>query len=124
MPGSVTLTVYIALVVHLVVTYGLFLKAFHLGGFKFLKGAKEAMITAFVTISPSGTLPVTLRCSEANLGVPRGVSPFTLPLGATVNKDGTSIYRGICALFVAFAVGQDLTFSQQMTIVITAPPLP
>ncbi len=118
--GTVTLTVYLALVVHLVLTYGLFLKVNKLGFVKFLKGAKEAMITAFVTRSSSGTLPVTLQCTEDNLGVPRSISSFTLPLGATVNMDGTSIYQGICALFVAFAVGQELSFSQQMTIVITA----
>jgi Na+/H+-dicarboxylate symporter len=118
--GTVTLTVYLALVVHLFLTYGLFLKVNKLGMVKFLKGAKEAMITAFVTRSSSGTLPVTLQCTEDNLGVPRSISSFTLPLGATVNMDGTSIYQGICALFVAFAVGQELSFSQQMTIVITA----
>jgi Na+/H+-dicarboxylate symporter len=117
--GTVTLTVYLALIVHLIVTYGLFLKVNKLGFVKFLKGAKEAMITAFVTRSSSGTLPVSLQCAE-NLGVPRSISSFTLPLGATVNMDGTCIYQAICALFVAFAVGQNLTFSQQMTIVITA----
>ena len=118
--GTVTLTVYLALVVHLFLTYGLFLRVNKLGFFKFLKGAKEAMITAFVTRSSSGTLPVTLQCAEDNLGVPRSISSFTLPLGATINMDGTCIYQGICALFVAFAVGQELGFSQQMTIVITA----
>jgi Na+/H+-dicarboxylate symporter len=117
--GTVTLTVYLALIVHVLVTYGLFLKVNKLGFIKFLKGAKEAMITAFVTRSSSGTLPVSLQCAE-NLGVPRSISSFTLPLGATVNMDGTCIYQAICALFVAFAVGQNLTFSQQMTIVITA----
>ena len=118
--GTVTLTVYLALIVHVVVTYGLFLKVNKLGFFKFLKGAREAMITAFVTRSSSGTLPITLKCAEENLGIPRSISSFTLPLGATVNMDGTAIYQAVCALFVAFAVGQDVTFSQQMTIVITA----
>ncbi|MFQ3620994.1 MAG: dicarboxylate/amino acid:cation symporter, partial [Spirochaetales bacterium] len=118
--GMVTLTVYLALIVHLFLTYGIFLKVNKLGLWKFLKGAKEAMITAFVTRSSSGTLPVTLQCAEENLGVPRSISSFTLPLGATINMDGTSIYQGICALFVAFAVGQSLTFSQQLTIIITA----
>ncbi|GAB4374275.1 MAG: dicarboxylate/amino acid:cation symporter [Spirochaetales bacterium] len=118
--GKVTLAVYLALIVHLVVTYGLILKVNKLGFSKFLKGAKEAMITAFVTRSSSGTLPVTLQCAEDNLGVPRSISSFTLPLGATINMDGTCIYQGICAMFVAFAVGQNLGFSQQLTIIITA----
>jgi len=118
--GTVTLTVYLALIVHVVVTYGLFLKVNKLGFFKFLKGAREAMITAFVTRSSSGTLPITMQCAEENLGIPRSISSFTLPLGATVNMDGTAIYQAVCALFVAFAVGQNLTFSQQITIVITA----
>jgi Na+/H+-dicarboxylate symporter len=87
---------------------------------RFLSGAKEAMLTAFVTRSSSATLPVTMRNAEENLGVPRSVGSFTLPLGATINMDGTAIYQGICALFVAFAIGAPLDFSAQMTIVITA----
>jgi Na+/H+-dicarboxylate symporter len=118
--GMVTLTVYLALIVHLVVTYGGFLAINKLSFLKFLKGAREAMLTAFVTRSSSGTLPVTLKNAEDNLGAPRSISSFTLPLGATVNMDGTSIYQGVCALFVAFAIGQNLTFSQQMTVVVTA----
>ena len=118
--GMVTATVYIALIVHLVVTYGGVLVLNKLSFLKFLKGSKEAMLTAFVTRSSSGTLPVTLQNTEDNLGCPRSISSFTLPLGATVNMDGTCIYQGVCALFVAFAIGQDLTLAQQMTVVITA----
>ena len=118
--GIVTLTVYLALIVHLVVTYGGFLSVNKLGFFKFLKGGREAMLTAFVTRSSSGTLPVTLENTEENLGVPRSISSFTLPLGATINMDGTSIYQGVCALFVAFAIGHNLTLAQQVTVVITA----
>lgn len=118
--GMVTATVYIALIVHLFVTYGGFLAINKLSLFKFLKGGREAMLTAFVTRSSSGTLPVTLQNTEDNLGVPRSISAFTLPLGATVNMDGTCIYQGVCALFVAFAIGQNLTLAQQITVVITA----
>ena len=116
----VTLTVYIGLLFHLVVTYGGIMAVFRLGFFKFLKGANEAMITAFVTRSSNGTLPVTMRVSEEKLGIPRNICSFTLPLGATINMDGTAIYLGVCAMFIGYATGNPLTWDQQMTVVITA----
>jgi Na+/H+-dicarboxylate symporter len=116
----VTLTVYVGLLVHLVGTYGGFLAVWRLGFFRFLKGASDAMLTAFVTRSSNGTLPVTMRCAEENLGVRRSVCSFTLPLGATINMDGTAIYLGVCAMFIGFATGTPLTLSQQMTVVLTA----
>jgi len=116
----VTLTVYVGLIVHLVVTYGGLLAVWRLGFIKFLKGANEAMITAFVSRSSNATLPVTMRCSEENLGIPRSISSFTLPLGATINMDGTAIYLGVCAMFIGFATNQPLTLNQQLTVIITA----
>lgn len=116
----VTVTVYVGLVFHLVVTYGGFLAVFDLGFFKFLKGANEAMITAFVTRSSNGTLPVALRVSEVQLGIPRKICSFTLPLGATINMDGTAIYLGVCAMFIGYATGQPLTMDQQLTVIVTA----
>ncbi len=116
----VTLAVYLGLVAHLFLCYGGFLAVFNLGLFRFLRGANEAMITAFVTRSSSGTLPVTMRVSEENLGVPRNISSFTLPLGATINMDGTAIYLGVCAMFIGYATGHPLTIDQQLTVVITA----
>ena len=116
----VTVTVYLALIALTIIGYGGLLAVFRLGFFKFLKGANEAMITAFVTRSSSGTLPVTMRVSEEKLGIPRSISSFTLPLGATINMNGTAIYLGICAMFVGYAIGQPLTFAQQMTVVTTA----
>lgn len=116
----VTLAVYLGLLVHAVGVYGGLLSIYKLGLLKFLKGANEAMITAFVTRSSSGTLPITLRCSEEKLGIPRSISSFTLPLGATINMDGTAIYLGVCAMFIGYAIGQPLTFNQQLTVVITA----
>ncbi|RLF08475.1 MAG: dicarboxylate/amino acid:cation symporter, partial [Thermoprotei archaeon] len=86
----------------------------------FLKKAKDAMVTAFVTRSSSGTLPVTMRVAEEEMGVDKGVYAFTLPLGATINMDGTALYQGVCAMFIAFAVGQSLPLSQQLMIVLTA----
>ena len=116
----VTLTVYVGLLVHLVISYGGIMAVAGLGFFKFLKGANEAMITTFVTRSSGGTLPVTMRCSEEKLGIPRSVCSFTLPLGATINMDGTAIYLGVCAMFIGYATGNPLTMDQQLTVVITA----
>jgi len=118
--GMVTLTVYLALSVHLLLVYGGLLSAFRLNFFKFIGGAKAAILTAFVTRSSSGSLPVTMECAEENLGVKRSIFSFTLPLGATINMDGTAIYQGVCALFVAFAIGLPLSFAQQMTVIVTA----
>jgi len=116
----VTLTVYLALIALTVIGYGGLLAVFRLGFFKFLKGANEAMITAFVTRSSNATLPVTMRVSEEKLGIPRTISAFTLPLGATINMNGTAIYLGVCAMFIGYAIGQPLTMAQQMTVVTTA----
>ena len=116
----VTLTVYLALIALTVIGYGGLLAVFRMGFFKFLKGANEAMITAFVTRSSSGSLPVTMRVCEEKLSIPRSISSFTLPLGATINMNGTAIYLGVCAMFIGYAIGQPLTFAQQMTVVTTA----
>jgi Na+/H+-dicarboxylate symporter len=116
----VTLTVYIGLLVHVVVCYGGFLKAYKFGFIKFLKKVNEAMVTAFVTRSSNGTLPVTMRVTEENCGVPRSICSFTLPLGATINMDGTAIYLGVCAMFIGYATGNPLTINQQLTVIITA----
>jgi len=116
----VTLTTYIGLLVHVVLCYGGFLKAYKFGFIKFLKKVNEAMVTAFVTRSSNGTLPVTMRVTEENCGVPRSICSFTLPLGATINMDGTAIYLGVCAMFIGFATGNPLSINQQMTVVITA----
>jgi Na+/H+-dicarboxylate symporter len=117
--GIVLLAVYLGLFVHLIVVYGGILKLNNLSFLTFLKGAREAMVTAFVTRSSGGTLPVTMRCSDT-LGIDRSISSLTLPLGATINMDGTALYQGVCALFVGFAVGLPLDFGQQVTVVITA----
>jgi len=116
----VTLVVYIGLVAHLILGYGGLLALFGLKFTRFIRGCYEASITAFVTRSSSATLPVTLRVSEENLGVPRSISSFALPIGATVNMDGTAIYLAICAMFIGNATGQPLNFDQQVTVMITA----
>ena len=118
--ASVTLTTYLALIVHVVVVYGIILTAYKLNFLKFLKGARAAMITAFVTRSSSGTLPVTMKAADENMGIDKTVYSFTLPLGATINMDGTAIYQGVCALFIGYAIGMPMGFGQQMTIILTA----
>jgi len=60
-----------------------------------------------------------MRCGEENLGIPRSISSFTLPLGATINMDGTAIYLGVCAMFIGYATNQPLSFNQMLTVVIT-----
>mgnify|MGYP000850269735 CR=1 FL=1 len=117
---TVTLACFLGYILHLIVVYGGFLTLNGLSFSTFLRGSKEAMITAFVTRSSSGTLPITMRNADENLGIAKNVYSFTLPLGATVNMDGTAIYQGVCALFIGFAVGLPLNFSQQMTVILTA----
>lgn len=118
--GMTTLTVYSGMVVQWALVYGGVLALFKLSWFRLMAGTREAQITAFVSRTSSGTLPVTLRNCEENLGVPRSISSFTLPLGATVNMDGTAIYLGVCTVFIANAVGMPLGFNQMVTVVITA----
>ena len=87
---------------------------------KFWRGSREALITAFATSSSAATLPVTLRCAEQHLHVKRDVAGFVLPLGATLNMDGTALYEAIAALFIANLVGIELTFMQQLIVFLTA----
>jgi Na+/H+-dicarboxylate symporter len=117
----VILGVYLGCLIHSLLTYGgaiAFLG--RLNPIQFFKGMLDAQAVAFTTTSSSGTLPATLRCVQKNLGVSRSVSSFVLPLGATINMDGTALYQGISALFVAQAYGVDLTFANYMTIVLTS----
>jgi Na+/H+-dicarboxylate symporter len=86
----------------------------------FFKGAREALVTAFATSSSSATLPVTLRCVEQHLHVKPEIASFVVPLGATINMDGTALYEAAAALFVANLVGVDLNLMQQMIVFFTA----
>jgi Na+/H+-dicarboxylate symporter len=80
------------------------------------RGIREALVVAFTTSSSAATLPVTTRCVEQNLGVPRPISSFVLPLGATVNMDGTALYEAIAALFVANVYGIELGLGSQLVV--------
>ena len=84
------------------------------------KAMAPALLTAFSTSSSSATLPLTLDCVEQRAGVSNNVSSFTLPLGATVNMDGTALYECVAAMFIAQAYGIDLSFTTQFTIVLIA----
>ncbi len=111
---------YIGYLIHIIVVYGLSVK--FLGGmnpFKFFKGVAPAMITAFTTTSSNATLPVNIECCN-KMGAEPEVSSFVLPLGATINMDGTAIYQAVAAVFIASCFGMDLTISQMATIVLTA----
>ena len=118
--GVVTLATYTGLVVHVLLVYGVLLALNKLKFGTFLRGAREPMLTAFVTRSSSGTLPVTMKAVRENFGVGKNIYSFTLPLGATINMDGTAIYQGVCALFIGFAIGMPLSFAQQITVIVTA----
>lgn len=118
---KVIIAVYLSCFIHAIVVYsGTVYISAKMSPATFFKGAAPAMMLAFTTSSSSGTLPVTMKCAEDNLGVPKSIGSFVLPLGATINMDGTALYQGVCALFVAQVYGMDLTIVEQMTIVLTA----
>jgi Na+/H+-dicarboxylate symporter len=83
---------------------------------KFFNGTRDALMTAFSTSSSSATLPVTMRCVEDNLKVDKSIAGFVLPLGATVNMDGTALYEAVAALFIANIMGIDLNVAQQLIV--------
>lgn len=113
--------VYLGCLIHAVVVYaGLIKFVARLNPVRYVQGVIEPAIVAFSSTSSAGTLPITMMSAERNLGVSRGVSSFVLPLGTTINMDGTALYQGVCALFVAQAYGIDLGFAQYATIVLTA----
>ena len=116
----VTVAVYIGLLFQMFVVYVVICSIFKISPVKFIKKVYEPWLTAFVTRSSGGTLPVSMDTAERKMGISKGVYSFTLPLGATINMDGTTIYLGVCAFFIANAVGIPLTGAQQMTIIITA----
>lgn len=87
---------------------------------RFFKGIFPAQMLAFSTSSSAATLPVTMECCENNLGIPKQISSFVLPLGATINMDGTSLYQAVAAVFIAQAYGMDLSLTAQLGIVVTA----
>ena len=111
---------YIGYIIHVVVVYGLSVRFLsHMSPFKFFKGIFPAMITAFTTTSSNATLPVNIECCN-KMGAEPEISAFVLPLGATINMDGTAIYQAVCAVFIACCYGIDLTLGQMAMIVLPA----
>ncbi|NLI95396.1 MAG: dicarboxylate/amino acid:cation symporter [Synergistaceae bacterium] len=119
--GKVILAVYLGCFLHAALVYsGLIMIVVRKSPFWYFKGVRESTLTAFVTRSSSATLPVTMRVAQENLGVSEGISSFVLPLGATINMDGTALYQGVCALFIAQAYGLPLGIGAQLSIILTA----
>lgn len=118
--AMVLLTAYICYIFHAVLVYSLSVKAMgNLSPLAFFKGMMPAIIFAFSSASSVGTLPINLDCVQ-KLGAKKEVASFVLPLGATINMDGTAIYQGVCAIFIASCYGIQLTLPQMVTIVLTA----
>ena len=119
--GFYMLTVIIGLVVHASLTYNGILKIYSSMPLSFFyRGIAPAQLLAFSTSSSGATLPVTMERCEDELGVSEEVSSFVLPLGATVNMDGTALYQSVAAVFIAQTLGMELTLVDQLTIVLTA----
>lgn len=105
----------------MIIFYGILVSVFtKKNPFWFLKEMSPAQLLAFSTSSSAATLPVTMERVEEHIGVDKEVSSFVLPVGATINMDGTSLYQGVAAVFISQALGFDLTFADQLTIVLTA----
>lgn len=118
--AMVLLAAYVCYIVHAVVVYSFAVKT--IGGISpltFFKEMLPAIMFAFSSASSVGTLPINLECTE-KLGTSREIASFILPLGATINMDGTAIYQGVCAIFIASCYGIHLTLPQMLTIIFTA----
>ncbi len=121
--GSLALVVgvaYIGYILHVLIVYGCSIKFLSgMSPIAFFKGLAPAMLTAFTTTSSNATLPVNIECCN-EMGAEPEISSFVLPLGATINMDGTAIYQAVCAVFIACCYGIDLTIGQMAMIVLTA----
>ena len=118
--AMVLLTAYLSYALHGLIVYATAVRAAGgLNPLRFFREMVPAMIFAFSSASSVGTLPLNMECCE-KLGADKETTAFVLPLGATINMDGTAIYQGVCAIFIASCYGIDLTLSQMVTIVLTA----
>lgn len=117
---SVIICMLIVCTIHAVCVYSAMTTvAAHMSPVTFFRGMSEAMAIAFTTCSSAGTLPVNMKNVQEKLGVHRDIASFVLPLGATINMDGTALYMGVCSIFIANVFGVPLTFDQMMMIVLT-----
>lgn len=121
--GSLALVIgvaYIGYILHVIIVYGCSIKFLSgMSPIAFFKGLAPAMLTAFTTTSSNATLPINIECCN-EMGAEPEISSFVLPLGATINMDGTAIYQAVCAVFIACCYGVDLTLGQMAMIVLTA----
>ncbi|MBL8787832.1 MAG: dicarboxylate/amino acid:cation symporter [Deltaproteobacteria bacterium] len=119
--GLYALTVALGLLIHATVTLPLLVKVLaRRSPLELAKAMSPALLTAFSTASSNGTLPLTMQCIEQRAHVPQRVSSFVLPLGATINMDGTALYEAVAVLFIAQVYGMDLGLGQQAIVAITA----
>ena len=117
---KVILVAYAAYVIHMILVYSMAVKGFAgMSPLTFFKGMSRPIIFAFSSASSVGTLPFNMEATQ-KLGARKEIASFVLPLGATINMDGTAIYQGVCAIFIAQIFGIDLSISQQLTIILTA----
>lgn len=119
--GYYCIAVVGGLLIHTLITYPVLLRFLSPMSIPtFFRGIGQAQLVAFSTSSSGATLPVTMERCREKLGVSEEITSFVLPLGATINMDGTALYQAVAAVFIAQAVGMDLGLSQQLTIVVTA----
>jgi proton glutamate symport protein len=119
--GKLIIAVYIGCILQILITYSFIVKVMAKKSMGwFLRGVADAMTVAFTTCSSAATLPVTMRVTDENLKVKKSLYSFSLPLGCTINMDGTSIYEAIAAIFTAQLFGISLGFSQYVAIIVTA----
>ncbi len=119
--AKVIAAVFIGSIIHVLVFYsGLIRLLGRLNPMGYIKGIVNPAAVAFTTTSSSGTLPATIKAARDEMGVSKGIASFVLPLGATINMDGTALYQGVCSLFIAQAFGVDLALSDYVLIVATA----
>lgn len=118
--ANVTIALYVGLALQVILVYCGVCLLMKLNPIDFIKKVKDPMLTAFVTRSSNATLPISMDTAEHKMGVPKGVYSFILPVGATVNMNGTTVYLGVCSLFIANACGIDLSMGHYITIVITS----
>jgi Na+/H+-dicarboxylate symporter len=113
--------VILGLLLHTIGVYGFLIKVFvKVSPMQFFKSIRRAQTIGFSTSSSAATLPVTMEVCQENLGISKSITSFVLPLGATINMDGTALYQGVAAVFIAQVFGFELNLTQQLTIVFTA----
>lgn len=119
--GWYMMVVLLGLILHALLVYRSLLKFFTKIKFRdFIEAVRPALLVGFSTSSSNATLPVSMECVHKKVGVHEEVASFVLPVGATINMDGTSLYQAVAAIFIAQTLGMDLSFSQQLTIIFTA----